>query len=278
VLKPRGNGALTGKMLSFNQGEFTAPHQPIDVSMDDTGFAYVPAACSAQEPCRLHIALHGCLQSVSNLGQDFVKHAGYNEWADTNHIIVLYPQTQSLGLTNPQACWDWWGYLDADPTVSPTYLLKSGKQISAIKGMIDRLTTGVSAPPDPAPSTATATAPATVLSPDHTDIAIDLIWSSVAGVANYDVFRASGGSPSFQKIATVGGLSYADTGLKPRTQYRYKVRAVSAAGFSPIVTQTTLPLVPPCDDPGQCAIVDTVSTPGPVAVLPKRQAAKGRPH
>ena len=68
----------------------------------------------------MHIALHGCLQSFGNIGEDYVRHAGYNEWADSNHIIVLYPQTTRrrlprCGMTNPQACWDWWGYLDADP-------------------------------------------------------------------------------------------------------------------------------------------------------------------
>ena len=40
----------------------------------------------------LHIALHGCLQNVDFVGTDYVTRAGYNKWADTNNMIILYPQ------------------------------------------------------------------------------------------------------------------------------------------------------------------------------------------
>ena len=246
---------MTGQLLSFGQADFTAPDQPNDDSMDDKGFAYVPASCAAKEPCRLHVALHGCLQSFGNIGEDFVRHAGYNEWADANHIIVLYPQTRALGLTNPQACWDWWGYLDADPTESPTYLLKSGKQISAIKAMVDRVTSGVAG--SSAPTGSQPTAPAVILATDRSDTAIDVVWSSVPGVTGYDVFRIGPGDTDFRQIATIGGLSYGDAGLKPATQYQYKVRASSAreAGpFSLVASEPTLRRVPRCDDPGNCAV------------------------
>jgi hypothetical protein len=253
VLQPRNSGKLNGQLLTFGQGEFTKPKQPVDDSMNDVGFVYVPSSCAAKEPCRLHIALHGCLQSHSNIGEDFVKHAGYNEWADTNHIIVLYPQTQPLGMTNPQACWDWWGYLDKDPTETPTYLLKSGQQIQAIKAMIDQVAHNTV--PPPAPTGAKPTAPATVLAPDHSDTAIDVVWSSTPGAVTYDVFRDAGNA-DFQQIGVVSGLSYGDAGLKPATQYRYKVRASSADGSSPfsaVVSAATLKRIPKCDDPGQCA-------------------------
>jgi hypothetical protein len=220
----------------------------------------VPASCAAQEPCRLHVALHGCLQSVGNIGDDFVKHAGYNEWADTNHIIVLYPQTQavgltSLGITNPQACWDWWGYLDANPTESPTYLLKSGKQISAIKAMIDRVTSG--ARPSAVPVGSPPAPPATVLAADASDGAIDLVWTVVPGATGYEVFRALSTDQEFSQIGTVVGPSYGDAGLKPATTYCYKVRAVSGGAvsdFSAVVAQQTRHKVPRCDEPGTCTV------------------------
>ena len=149
VLQPPNSGALTGQLLTFDQADFTKPKLPVGVSMNDAGFVYVPSSCAAKDPCRLHIVLHGCLQSFSNIGQDFIRHAGYNEWADTNHIIVLYPRRGPWVLANPQACWDWWGYLDNDPTVTPTYLLKSGQQIRAIKAMVDRVAQDVVMPPAP---------------------------------------------------------------------------------------------------------------------------------
>jgi hypothetical protein len=260
ALTPRNDGPLTGQLLSFLQAEFTAPDQPMDDSMDDRGFAYVPASCAAQQRCRLHVALHGCLQSLANIGEDYVRHAGYNEWADTNRIIVLYPQTHALdlttlGITNPQACWDWWGYLDADPTESPTYLLKSGKQIKAIKAMVDRLTSGASAAPLAVASPPAA--PELVAAPDRTDTAIDVVWSSVPGMNSYDVFRADPAAEDFHQVGTAAGLSYADTGLQPATQYQYKVRASAAGGTAPFslgISATTLRRVPPCDDPGSCAV------------------------
>ena len=174
VLQPRNDGTLGGHVVSFRQADFTGSRMPIDDSLDDRGFAYVPAACASREPCRVHVALHGCLQSESDIGEDFVRHAGYNEWADTNRIIVLYPQIKAVdltqfGVTNPQSCWDWWGYLDADPTQSPTWLLKTGKQIVAIKAMIDRITSGAVA--SAAPIAATLAPPATVIALDASDSA-----------------------------------------------------------------------------------------------------------
>ena len=265
ALNPHNGGELSGTILAFSQAEFTAPDRPDADSMNDKGFVYVPATCAAHEPCRLHVALHGCLQSFDDIGEDFVKHAGYIEWADLNHIIVLYPQIHAvglttLGITNPQSCWDWWGYLDANPTESPSYLLKSGKQIGAIKAMVDRLTgdaatTTTQAASQPAAATQPA-APETIRPSDRSDTAIDLVWSSVPGFASYDIFRA-GADGNFRQIGTITGLSYGDAGLRPATTYQYKVRASSADAaypFSAIATQTTLRKVPPCNDPGSCPV------------------------
>ncbi len=107
ALNPRNDGALTGRLLRFSQADFTAPDEPIDESLNALGFAYVPDACQKQNPCRVHIVLHGCLQSLGYVGNNFVKHAGYNEWADANNLIILYPETDTLpvtiqGITNPE--------------------------------------------------------------------------------------------------------------------------------------------------------------------------------
>jgi len=44
-------------------------------------------------------------------GTTYVKNTGYNQWADTNNIVVLYPQAFN-GNNNLNGCWDWWGYDD----------------------------------------------------------------------------------------------------------------------------------------------------------------------
>ena len=121
--------------------------------------------------------------------------------------------------------------------------------------MIDRLTGGASA--SLAPVASPAAAPTVALAADRSDTALDIVWSPVPGVTRYDVFRAGPDDEDFGPIGTVSGTSYGDAGLKPGTPYRYKVRAATAAGdspFSPIALQVTLPLVPPCDDPGSCTV------------------------
>ena len=78
------------------------------------------ATCSSPEnartarPCRVHIALHGCLQDAGEIDRRFINEAGYNAWADSNRLIVLYPQTAVSWYLpyNPLACWDLWGYAD----------------------------------------------------------------------------------------------------------------------------------------------------------------------
>ncbi|SCU75960.1 Poly (3-hydroxybutyrate) depolymerase (fragment) [Cupriavidus necator] len=68
--------------------------------------------------------------------RQFVEHAGYNRWADTNDIVVLYPQTVASAGTpfNPKGCWDWWGYTDPEK-----WGTKAGVQLSAVRGMVERL-------------------------------------------------------------------------------------------------------------------------------------------
>lgn len=92
--------------------------------------------------CRLHVAFHGCQQNADTIGDAFIRGAGYNEWAEANRIVVLYPQAAAVtdrvagipvGWPNPRGCWDWWGFTGAD------FARKSGPQISAVDSMIDRL-------------------------------------------------------------------------------------------------------------------------------------------
>jgi len=124
---------LGGKMLSFSQTTFV-PDAATE-GMADTGYYYVPAACANGETCRVHISFHGCEQNAALVNDAYYGHAGYNEWADTNHIIVLYPQaTSSSG--NDYECWDFWGYDGA------SYSEKSGTQLAAVRAMLGWIAAG----------------------------------------------------------------------------------------------------------------------------------------
>ena len=59
--------------------------------MSTYGYIYIPEYCQ-ENSCRLHITFHGCWQIEKNIGQDFVWNTEYNEYAESNNLIVLYPQ------------------------------------------------------------------------------------------------------------------------------------------------------------------------------------------
>jgi len=121
-----------GQLLAFDQREFDAEHA---ASIAESGFAYVPKTCLGTK-CRVHVAFHGCRQNADAVGERFVREAGYNRWADTNRLIVLYPQTVARygwWAFNPRGCWDWWGY------TGPAYATKEAPQMRAVIAMVERL-------------------------------------------------------------------------------------------------------------------------------------------
>lgn len=136
-LKPRNDGKLSGTLSAFDQTEFGATP---NVSMSPTGSVFVPKSCAQGKTCGLILAMHGCLQQASLIGDRWVKEAGINEWADTNQLVVVYPDTiasSAPGPTNPNACFDWWGYANQN---DPNYALKSGLQMTVLYAMVQRVT------------------------------------------------------------------------------------------------------------------------------------------
>lgn len=128
-LEPRA-AQPAGTYTVFDQTPFTRDFS--NHGMSDEGVVYVPRTCAAAGGCRVHIAFHGCAQNRATVGEAFVTQTGFARWADTNRLIVLFPQTTEMP-TNPQGCWDWWGYTGHD------YLTKDAPQITAVKRMLDRL-------------------------------------------------------------------------------------------------------------------------------------------
>jgi poly(3-hydroxybutyrate) depolymerase len=120
----------SGRLLRFAQKEFGDG----SIGLGDEGFAYIPAACD-KGGCRVHVAFHGCRQHAGAIQDRFAREAGYNRWADTNRLVVLYPQAAPSYFApfNPLGCWDWWGYSGA------RYATKEGAQVKAVKAMLDRL-------------------------------------------------------------------------------------------------------------------------------------------
>jgi poly(3-hydroxybutyrate) depolymerase len=119
-----------GRLLEFDQSEFG------DASLNPTGYVYVPSKCGgAGQSCSVLVFFHGCDQSAELVGDAIARGAGFNEWAEANSLVVLYPQTKASKMAplNPLGCWDWWGY------TGENYATRDGAQIKAVKAMIDRL-------------------------------------------------------------------------------------------------------------------------------------------
>jgi len=230
-LNPKNTGQLGGSFVHFDQRAFI--DQSSDHGMAPDGWLYVPATCANNQSCKLHVVFHGCLQYETyrypsssgqvTFGTTYVRNAGYNKWADSNDIIVLYPQATAYS-ANPNGCWDWWGYDDAN------YAVKAGRQMAAVKSMIDRIVSGQRGLPAPSNLLATAVA----------DTTISLSWSAVASAAGFNVYRDGAKATD----APVAQTAFTDVGRAPATTYSYAVKAVDAAGVegaasSPLQVTTT---------------------------------------
>jgi hypothetical protein len=105
-LKPAAQ-RLTGRLLRFDQTEFFG--RSPSASMGRFGYVYVPQAVEEGAPARVHIALHGCKQGYSYVnyvlgqadvanqppyGNRYITTTGYLSMADSNNLIVLFPQAQ----------------------------------------------------------------------------------------------------------------------------------------------------------------------------------------
>ncbi|HEY2031150.1 MAG TPA: PHB depolymerase family esterase [Myxococcales bacterium] len=225
---------LGGTLLQFDQTKFIGQGS----GMDTTGYLYVPAAC-ATGPCRLHVSLHGCLQTHSNIGMTYVNNTQYNNWADTNGIIILWPQalpdntahaTPDQGsLANPNGCWDWIGWYGSN------FDQVGGAQMAAIVAMVNQITSGFSASIPAAPTAVKVGA--------VTNTTVALSWTASTGATSYSVFRNG------VSVGTSTTASYTDSGLTANTTYTYAVTASNVKGTSPqsapVQATTTNAVVPP---------------------------------
>jgi hypothetical protein len=138
-LKPPSD-KLNGKIVKFDQSEFFSSKDDFDrASMSSNGYLYVPDLCRNKK-CKVHVVFHGCEQGYEVIGDEYYTSLGYNEMADANNMLVLYPQVKPSKMNpyNPKGCWDWWGYSSKDPD-NPDFYTKNGLQMSAVMKMLKRL-------------------------------------------------------------------------------------------------------------------------------------------
>ena len=105
--------------------------------LNSIAYIYIPDSCRKGEKCKLHVAFHGCKQTLEHIGKEFIELTGLNDIAESNDIIILYPQIQK-SIVNPEGCWDWWGYTTG-PIPVPTYSTKLGVQNASVWKMVKDL-------------------------------------------------------------------------------------------------------------------------------------------
>jgi poly(3-hydroxybutyrate) depolymerase len=131
-------GSLVAKSAPLSTGWITFDQRPFmqgqrSTGLADAGSAYVPADCQVMAGCRIHIAFHGCQQNNATVGDAYTRGSGLADWAETNRLIVLFPQVDANPVLNPLGCWDWWGYTGFD------FLTRDALQIAAVHRMVAQL-------------------------------------------------------------------------------------------------------------------------------------------
>ena len=105
---------------------------------------YVPAGCTRAsaggERCRLHVNYHGCMSPPADQCQlqswaarlEWLKAIDINRYAETNGLIVLYPQTKD--------CWPW-----TAGSGDPMFDTNEGVDLAAVSAMVGALRSGAAA-------------------------------------------------------------------------------------------------------------------------------------
>ena len=117
-LIPKGT-QLPSNLIPFDQSNYADIWQ---AGLSTRGWVYLPQYCITHV-CDVHLCFHGCNQNYDLIGNIFIKETGLNEWAETNDIIVIYPQTITTQ-DNRRGCWDVWGYTGSN------FTYQSGLQMS----------------------------------------------------------------------------------------------------------------------------------------------------
>lgn len=126
----QGNAAVTTAISQVKLQDAAA------AMLDENAWLFVPSACAQEGAgCALHLVLHGCAQSASQVQTAFIEKSGYLPWAEKNNIVLAFPQAIA-SMVNPLACWDWWGYSGEH------YLWREGKQMTTLVNWV-RLLAGI---------------------------------------------------------------------------------------------------------------------------------------
>lgn len=119
-------------IFQFDQSEYADIWQ---AGLSTRGWVYAPYTCRRNPIlCRMHMFLHGCLQDYDSIGNVLVKESGFGEWAESNNITIIFPQTITTS-NDFYACWDFVGF------TGPNWANQMGYQMAALNSIAQNYTT-----------------------------------------------------------------------------------------------------------------------------------------
>lgn len=141
ALRPPSSSFDTASLFEYDQGPFFGDHAR--TGLNNSGWIYVPKACrntsgavhgtaggAGAGACKLHLSLHGC--GVNEYYDPAVHHLGFENWAESNGIVIMFPRMAQHGATTQtkSGCWDSYAQSGAG------YALRKGAQMAAVRDMI----------------------------------------------------------------------------------------------------------------------------------------------
>lgn len=129
--------SMNSRLFSFDQLKSSVVNVET-LSLAKTAYAYIPEGCErpAAAGCPIHVAFHGCKQTLEHIKDAYINRTGFNEWAQSNRIVIIYPQAVKNLMGNPNGCWDWWGYSGKD------FHTKNGPQMKVVMDVVKNIQEG----------------------------------------------------------------------------------------------------------------------------------------
>ncbi|CAE8733122.1 unnamed protein product [Polarella glacialis] len=131
-LAPPADKASLSNLKWFDQKPFYGDKDVTGLAR--WGLVYVPTSCEAasSRACDLFVSFPGCGFTSYSTFVLLVTNLNFNAWAETNHIIVLYPKLASHGSTKQQqeGCWNVYGQTGAN------YATRDAPQMLAVRQMV----------------------------------------------------------------------------------------------------------------------------------------------
>eukprot|EP00041_Stephanoeca_diplocostata_P011934 m.198169 g.198169 ORF g.198169 m.198169 type:complete len:420 (+) comp18738_c0_seq1:81-1340(+) len=119
------NAVSTTRLYQVNQSKFLPLGWTLHSALlDSIGFIYAPTSCTSTAaawpkdpekwPCHVHLHYHPCGGSYRDVSTAYMMQIALPNYAESNDMVILYPQTGYDNNPAGAGCWDWFGATSAE--------------------------------------------------------------------------------------------------------------------------------------------------------------------